>query len=259
MSGRVAAAARALREQHLAGEDLTPLGSNAPRDLAEAYAVQDALHGLVEDAIAGWKIALTTKVMQEFVGIDHPLAGAIFASLVSQSGAALSASRAVHLGVESEIAVRLGADVPAGAGSYDRETIAPFVAACMAGTEVVDDRNCSYKPLDPLLLAADNAFNAGCVLGPERADWRELDLARVRGTMLINGSPVGEGVGGDVLGHPLEALAWLANHLIERGRSLQAGQVVLTGSVVATKWPAVGDEMSTEIEGLGAARLRVER
>ncbi len=262
MSERVRAAVERLRDQHRRGADLAPLGPTSPADLGEAYAVQDAFHlGRMEagDAIAGWKIALTTPVMQEFVGIDHPLAGAIFASSLHQSGATLSAGRYVHLGVESEIAIRIGEDVPPAAGDYDRKRIAPYVAACMAGTEVVDDRNCSYKPLDPLLLAADNAFNAGCVVGPENHDWRSLDLARVRGTMRINGAAVGEGVGGDVLGHPLEALAWLANHLIGRGRRLRAGDVVLTGSVVATRWPEVGDEMTTEIESLGRATLSVGR
>ncbi len=251
------AAAATLRGQHREGADLAPLGAETPTDLDEAYAVQDAVHDLADDRVAGWKIALTTKVMQEFVGIAHPLAGAIFAGTVASSGATLRASRYVHLGVESEIAVRIGHDVAPRSGGHDRESIADAVAACMAATEVVDDRNCSYTPLDPLLLAADNAFNAGCVLGPERPDWQTLDLAALRGTMTINGAVVGEGAGGDVLGHPLEALAWLANHLDARGRRLRAGDVVLTGSVVATKFPAPGDEMTTEIEGLGRATLRV--
>ena len=257
MNPRARAAAEALRAQHRAGADLAPLGADAPHTLGEAYAVQDAFQALAGEPLAGWKIALTTPVMQRFVGIDHPLAGAIFASSVAQTGAVLSRSRFVHLGVESEIAVRIAADLSDDGAPYDRERVAPYVAACMAATEVVDDRNCDYDPLDPLLLAADNAFNAGCVLGPEVASWHEIDLARARGVMRINGEVVGEGMGADVLGHPLAALAWLANHLIERGRTLRAGDVVLTGSVVTTTWPAVGDTMTTEIEGLGAATLQV--
>ncbi len=257
MNRRVRAAAAALRAQHRAGADLAPLGAESPQTLAEAYAVQDAFHALGGAPIAGWKIALTTPVMQQFVGIDHPLAGAIFAGSVAPTGAVLSRARFVHLGVESEIAVRIGEDLPKAQRPYDRDRVAPYVAACMAATEVVDDRNCDYDPLDPLLLAADNAFNAGCVLGPEVADWQTLDLARARGAMRINGKVVGEGVGADVLGHPLVALSWLANHLIERGHSLRAGDVVLTGSVVTTQWPEVGDEMTTELEGLGTATLRV--
>ena len=74
------AAAATLRGQHREGADLAPLGAETPTDLDEAYAVQDAVHDLADDRVAGWKIALTTKVMQEFVGIAHPLAGAILTS-----------------------------------------------------------------------------------------------------------------------------------------------------------------------------------
>ena len=255
MDERVRGAAEALRAQHRAGETLRPLGEYAPRDLAEAYAVQDEGHTLVGAPIAGWKIALTTPVMQQFVGIDHPLAGAIFRHRVSPSGAVRDASELVHFGVESEIAVRLGSDVPTRATPYDRESIAPFVATCMAAIEVVDDRDCDYEALDAPTLAADNAFNAGCVLGPEREDWFALNLAALAGRMEINGEVVGEGTGADVLGHPLHALAWLATHLAERGRALREGDVVLTGSVVTTKWLRAGDTMATEIEGLGRASV----
>ena len=251
-------AAEVLRDAHRAKAPFAPLpAALAPADLAAAYAIQDAGHALRGAPIAGWKIALTTKVMQEFVGIDHPLAGAIFAERVHETGASLDAGEYVNVGVESEIAVRLGADVAAAGAPYDRDSIAPFVSACMAATEVVDDRRCDYGALDPLLLAADNAFNAGCVLGPERPLREVPDLGAATGRMRINGEEVGAGQGADVLGHPLAALAWLANHLIERGRPLERGQVVLTGSVVPTKWPKPGDEMTTEIEGIGSATLRV--
>ena len=75
--------------------------------------------------------------------------------------------------------------------------------------------------------------------------------------MIINGEEVGHGHGADALGHPLSALAWLANSLLRRGRMLRAGDVVLTGSIVATKWLQPGDEMTTIIDGLGEARLKV--
>lgn len=232
-----------------------------PRDVDEAYRVQDRLQALYEAAgkrIAGWKVALTTKVMQELVGVAHPLEGAIFADRVHASPARLRGADYVKLAVESEIAVRLGRDLPAGAKPHDRASVAEAVAACMAGVEIVDDRACDYKRhLDRMQLIADNAWNFGCVIGPEVADWRRLDLAAAKGRMRINGQVVGEGRGGDVLGHPFEALAFLANSLNRRGKLLHAGDVVLTGSVVATKWLKPGDEMSTEIDGLGEARLVV--
>ena len=260
---RAAACAQRLYEDHRGMRRIdAPLPAEfAPRDVAEAYLAQDrlqALYGAAGKRIGGWKVALTTPVMQKLVGVGHPLEGAIFADRIHRSPARLKAADFVNLAVESEIAVRLDRALPAGGKPHDRQSVAEAVAACMAGIEIVDDRACDYKKnLAATLLIADNAWNFGCVLGPEVADWRGLDLAVARGRMRINGEVVGEGRGGDVLGHPFEALAFLANSLNRRGRRLEAGDVVLTGSVVATKWLKPGDEMATEIDGLGEARLSV--
>ena len=123
----------------------------------------------------------------------------------------------------------------------------------MAAIEVVDDRYVDYRALDALTLAADDFFQAGCVLGEPVEGWRSLDLAAVRGRMLINGREVGSGRGGDVLGHPFAALAWLANLCAALDRPLPAGSFVLLGSVVETKWLAAGDRVEIALEGLGAA------
>jgi len=256
------AAAQELWRQHRQQQPLRGLAPvHAPRDVASAYRAQEAFLSLAAaetgQSIAGWKIALTTPVMQSFVGISHPLAGAIFAGSVHRSPAVLRSSACVRIGLEAEIAIRVGTGLPAAGAPYDRHNIAPHVATCAVALEIVDDRRCDYAALDPHLLIADNAFNAGCVVGPEQRDWAELDLARAAGVMQINGEVVGSGVGGDALGHPLVALAWLANHLLERGRQLRANDLVLTGSIVTTKWPRVGDAVAAEVEGLGLAAARI--
>lgn len=121
----------------------------------------------------------------------------------------------------------------------------------------MDDRGADYSNLYFLGVAADNAWNAGVVLGSERTDWQTLDLENASGTMTINGEPAGEGYGRDVLGHPLDALAWLANTLAGRGKELQAGMLVMTGSIVSTKFLNPGDEAAFTFEGLGDIRLSV--
>ena len=85
----------------------------------------------------------------------------------------------------------------------------------------------------------------------ERADWHGIDLENSRGAMTINGEPEGEGYGRDVLGHPLDALAWLANTLAGRGKELKAGMLVMTGSIVSTKFLNPGDEAVIHIRGPG--------
>ena len=256
-------AARFLFDSARAGETHTGLPEQLmPSDLGEAHRVQAALQALWLEAGAGagagWKVALTSQVMQEFVGHDQPCEGMIFASRVHHSPARINASDYIHPGGEAEIAVKLGRDLPAGDSPHSRQSVAAAVAAVMPAIELVEDRAADYGGLNPMLLIADNAWNAGCILGPELSDFAALDLAAVAGRASINGQEIGRGVGGDALGHPFEPLAWLANSLNGRGAMLRAGEVVMTGSIVATHWLRAGEEMVVEIDGLGEARLAVD-
>jgi 2-keto-4-pentenoate hydratase len=228
-----------------------------PPDEACAYAVQDALHRQLSTAgrgpLAGHKIGCTTAVMQRFLNIGNPCAGGIFAPTVQHGHGRFRHADFLHVGVECEIAVRLARDLPAEGAPYDRASVAAAIGACMAAIEVVDDRYEDYKTLDTPTLISDDFFNAACVLGDPVERWHELDLTGVTGRMAINGSEVGVGRGGDILGHPLNALAWLANALAARGRTLATGEFVLLGSVVETRWVEAGDRIEIEIEGLGPA------
>lgn len=254
--GKAARAARHLHDIYRTRAPLAPLPPELrPADLAEAYATQECLQGLLAPArgdIAGYKIAITTPVMQRLMGIDHPCGGAIFASMLHRSPAKLRCAGYVNVAVECEIAVRLGADLPGGR-PYDRDSIADAVESCMAAIEIVDDQKADYKLADGLNLVANNAWNAGCVIGPAVTNWRGLDLAGLSGRMQINGAEVGRGIGADVLGHPFTALAWLATTLAERGRPLRAGMVISTGSIVSTRWPKPGDTVVAQLAGLGEA------
>jgi len=258
---RAAAAARRLFEEHRAGERFTGLPADLrPGNIHEAHAIQDRLQALNEahglGSLAGWKVALTTPVMQRLAGIDHPCAGGIHEACVYRSPVELEARDYVRIGIEAEIAVRLCADL-AGEG-HTRDSVMSAVGAIAPSIEIVDDRECDYDALDGLALVADNSFNFGIVLGPETTEWTRLDLPAVRGRLVINREVVEEGAGEAVMGgHPFEAVAWLANALHARGRHLRAGDIVMTGSIVATKWPAAGDDIVVALDGLGEARLRL--
>ncbi|MCM5570420.1 fumarylacetoacetate hydrolase family protein [Burkholderiaceae bacterium FT117] len=257
-----AAGAASLVRQRL---DLHPILEvpDAPRDLRSGYALQAEANRLLERAgmgpRVGHKIGCTTPVMQAFLGIPSPCAGEVFGKTVMRSGARIPAKGFVRVGVECEIAVRLGRDLPARSTAWDRETVADAVEGAMAAIEIVDDRYADYKSLGVPLLVADDFFNAGCVLGPLRRNWRSLDLAALQGRMSINGTEVGRGRGELVMGHPLNALAWLANARIEHSLPpLRKGEFVLLGSVVATQWLKAGDRVETEVEGLGRLSLAID-
>lgn len=251
----VSATAQIIREHRLNLRPLPALdAATRPRDEAQAYAVQDAVHAALEPSlgrVSGHKIGCTTAVMQAFLKIPNPCAGGVFASTVHASPAHVPHGQFLHVGVECEMVVRLGRDLPASATAYTRDSVAEAVAEIMAGMEIVDDRYVDYKSLDTPTLIADDFFDAGCVLGAPVRDWRALDLTSLTGITWINGIEVGRGRGADVMGHPFAALAWLANNLSQRGRGLRAGEFVFTGSVVETKWVSRGDEVVMEIERLG--------
>jgi len=265
MSGdnRITQAARFLLEEHRARKPFGPIPARcAARTVDEAYAVQEAFHALMSAThgpVAGYKIALTTPVMQRMVGFHEPVSGAILAEMIHLSPCTVRSTDYGRLGVECEIAVRLDADLPVASAPYSRDQVAAAIGAVMAAFELIDDRNADYAQFAPHILTviADNAWNGGIVLGPPATDWRTLDLATAHGTMTINDAVVGEGYGRDVMGHPLDALVWLANGLAQRGKRLARGMVVMTGSIVATKFVHPGDAVRFAIAGIGEVRLSV--
>jgi len=263
ISDKLNAAAEILADHRLAGRRFDRFPENLrPADQDEAYSLQARLHERLTakgcGPLAGRKIGCTTPVMQAYLKIDSPCAGGVFAPTARERYGIFQFEDFRRVGVECEIAVRLGADLTPAGGPYTIETVSPAVAACMAAIEVVDDRYVDYPSLDTPTLIGDDFFDAGCVLGQPVTDWRSLDLATLPGRMTINGTEVGNGVGGDIMGHPLAALAWLASHTAARGETLPAGSFVLLGSVVQTKWLAKGDEVVAQIDGLGEAVARFD-
>jgi 2-keto-4-pentenoate hydratase len=229
-----------------------------PANEAVAYAVQTVLHDLLTDAgwgqVVGHKIGCTTPVMQEYLHIDSPCAGGIFASTAQFQIGRFDYSRFVRVGVECEIAVTVGVDLPANTAPFDLRAVAAAVSACHAAIEVVDDRYVDYPALDTPTLIADDFFGAGCVLGAPVAGFDPFELARATASMTINGKQVGAGVGTDILGEPLEALVWLANNQAARGVGLRAGEFVLLGSLVQTHWLTPGAEVVVANDPLGEVR-----
>jgi 2-oxo-3-hexenedioate decarboxylase/2-keto-4-pentenoate hydratase len=256
-------AALAIRDYRVARRRLPGLDpSLRPADEAAAYRIQNELHRLLTGAglgpVAGHKIGCTTRVMQEFLRIPNPCAGGVFESQVHRTPARLRHANFVRPGVECEMVVRLASDLPQQGAPFNRHSVAAAVGEIIPGMEIVDDRYVDYKSLDTPTLIADDFFDAGCVLAEPLADWRALDVPSLSGTTRINGIEVGRGRGADVMGHPFEALAWLANSLARRGRSLRGGEFVFTGSVVETKWVQPGDEVVMTIDGLGTVEAVFE-
>jgi 2-keto-4-pentenoate hydratase len=155
---------------------------------------------------------------------------------VHPSGATVRRAEFGRLGLEFEIAVRIKSDVPAAPMPYTAEMIQPHIGGVCAAIELVDDRSADYAKLDVLALVADNSWNGGIVLSDFATKWPALE--DVLGTATKDNVEIGEGRGRDILGHPFNSVAWLATHLAARSEGLKAGQVVMTGSVMKTIFPA---------------------
>lgn len=254
--------ARLLEAEHRTRTPFRPLGPDAGiAGLEQAYDVQEALVALNAasrgTSRAGYKIGLTTPRMQAFCGIDHPVAGTVLADRIVASAALLNPARYGRLGIEFEICVRLARDVPPRAAPCSLAEIAEAIDGVCPAVEIIDDRGADYGTLDAVSLVADNAWNEGIVLGAFRHDFP--DLGSVTGTATMNGVNIGTGTGADVLGHPLAALAWLAQHLGTRGSRLEAGDLVMTGSIVTTRFPQHGELYRFEIPELGAVDVAIGR
>ena len=256
-------AAAHLAQQRQNGELVSFPDDLRPANEDQAYAVQAALHhwqrenGLGD--LAGYKIGCTTPVMQEILQIPNPAFGGVLDKRIFANHAEFPLGDFRNPGIECEIALRLSADLSPGGAPYTRETVAPAIGACMAAIELVDNRYGDILSTGAPVMIADDFFQSACILGAEVADWRDLDLAEIEGRTFINGKLAGSGPGSEVLGHPLEALVWLANRFAALGRTLKAGSIVMTGSLVAVQWLETGPvDVMISIDGLGDVSLKLD-
>jgi len=223
----------------------------APSDQAAAFAIQDAVMGLLGERPGGWKVATPP---------DGPSTCApMFASLVHPSPLSIPAAAVPMLGVEAEIAVRLGRDLPPRAIPYARADVEAAIDGVCAAIEIVDSRLQQFLKAPPLAKLADNVGNGAFVYGTPVADWRRLDLSALRVRLELGGKLLVDKVGGCPSGDPIVAVVWLANHLTARNGGLKAGQVVTTGSCVGMPFAQPGDTAIATFDGLGTARVTFTR
>ncbi len=249
-----------LMEAHDIGEQFLPFAKERGiNDVEAAYRVQDAyarrLMAAGNTQPGGFKIGLTTKKMQEMCGIDSPVSGYVAANRIFTSPAKVDVKEHTHIGLEFEIAVKLGRDFPFRPTPYAQGEVTQDILVA-PGVELVDDRNCDYATLEALSLIADNSWNAGIVVGA----WTEppADLGAVEGVVQLNGQEIGRGFGRDALGHPYIPLVWLANFRARTDRPLKQGDIVMTGSLIRTNFPTETCKYHYALAGLGAVDVEVQ-
>jgi 2-keto-4-pentenoate hydratase len=249
---QLAELAQRLRDAYTTGP-VAPLRDGlAPNDAAGAYTVQAANIAEWRQAgrrLVGRKVGLTSKAVQAQLGVDQPDFGALFADMAIADGGELLASKVLQPKAEAEVALILGTDL--GGAKLTREQVAAAVAFAVPAIEIVDSRIADWK-ITFADTVADNGSSAFFVLGSKQKVLQGLDLWSCGMVLEVNGLVVSLGAGAACLGHPLNAATWLAQTLADRGESLHAGDVLLTGALGPMVTLKAGDRVKASIGGLGS-------
>ena len=252
---KIEEAAGLIREAYRTGRPCAPVRTLLPDgDVAAAYAVQEAnTRRWLDDGrrAVGRKIGLTAKAVQVQLGVDQPDYGMLFADMCLGDGEEIVVGRVMQPKVEAEIALVLERDL-----AFEQPTVADVVRAtayALPAIEVVGSRiaNWDIRIVDTV---ADNASSGSFVLGGPARKLDGLDLRLCGMVLERRGEPVSLGAGAACLGNPLNAAAWLARKMVEVGRPLQAGDVLMTGALGPMASVTAGDVVEARISGLGSVR-----
>lgn len=258
-------AAKRLDHAEEAGHQIGCFSQDYPAmTMVDAYAIQSAWVDLKLAAgrrVEGRKIGLTSRAMQNQLGIDIPDSGILFDDMFFDNGATVPKGRFIEPRVEAEIAFIMASDLH-GADATPEAVLAATEAVAPA-LEILDTRifrkdPVTGQPRTVLDTIADNAANAGIVLGAERHDPSTVNLAWV-GAILKRGAIVEEtGLGAGVLGDPLISMVWLAERLAEHGDYIRAGEVVLSGSFVRAVEAPSGSSFVADFGDFGSVSCAFE-
>lgn len=245
-----------LRQAQATKTPISPLRDDIGEHNEElAYAIQqvNTNHKLVDGArIVGKKIGLTSIKVQEQFGISTPDFGILFDDMEVLNGLSLPISEVMQPKIEGELAFVLG-----GSLDNDKLTIVDIINSIdyvLPSLEIVGSRieNWNIRIADTV---ADNASASHYVLGHTPKMLDDIDIVNCKMNMTINGKLKSSGSGKDCLGSPLNAVLWLARKMQAVGQPLQAGELILSGSLGPMVVVNAGDHVDAEFEGLGSVSI----
>lgn len=247
----------ALLAAHTSRRPIPPLTETHPDlTLEQAYAVQEHQVAAWKKAgrtVVGYKVGLTSLAMQKQLGVDQPDFGRLLDDMVLDPSQPVSLERFISPKIEPEISFVLKSDLRGPGLTLD--DVRDAVGYAVTSLEIIDSRISDWRIKLPDTIA-DNASSGALVLGSEHIRIDSQDLAATAVTLSVNGKVVGEGTGAAVLGHPLNGLLWVANTLGALGQTLEAGAVVMSGSMTAAVPIGPGDTVTATFSGLKTLEVR---
>lgn len=248
-------AAARLREAYR-GKPVPPLRDLlGPVDSDSAYAVQLINTRFWEAQgrrVVGRKIGLTAKAVQQQLGVDRPDFGVLFQDMEIAADGILEPAAVIQPKVEAEVALIFARDLDK--PDATAQDVFAAVESAVAAIEIVDSRIADWK-ITFADTVADNGSSAFFVLGTEKKPLPGLDLYTCGMVLEVNGAIASLGAGAACLGHPLNAAAWLARTLAQRGEPLEAGDIVLTGALGPMVPLTRGTHVRATIGGVGSVNF----
>lgn len=222
--------------------------SEAPASLDDAYAIQDRVTAQL-GGVAGWKVGAPSPTAE-------PVAAPLPRSLVKPSPSVWPPGSFRLIGVEAEIAFRIGRDLPASSQTRSLAQVRDVVSSLHVAIEIVDSRIAAYPKVDRFWALADNQNNGGFTYDPVGVPWTERDLTEAPVRLILDGAVRMEQRGGNTAGDPVRLLVWLVNHACSVRGGLPEGTMITTGSYTGTIFVEPNSDCVAEFEGLGRAEAR---
>ncbi|MCX7140910.1 MAG: fumarylacetoacetate hydrolase family protein [Proteobacteria bacterium] len=250
MSSSTDTIAALLVDAHTRGIQFQATPAPAPATAKDAYAAQDRVFAALYPGQRGgaWKVGGASPDVE-------PTAAPIPSAGLHPSPAHVPAKGFHMIGIESEIAFRLGRDLPPRAAPYTEDEIAAGVTEALVTIELCDTRLSNWKDTSALWRLADFQLNAALVIGSGRQDWRAIDFTKQRAELWIDGALNKEATGVHPYGNPIRLLPWLAAHCAARGGGLHAGDIITTGTWTGMEFVAPGAEVRACFPGIGEASV----
>lgn len=246
-----------LYEALVARQPVAPLTASHPEmTIEDAYHVQQRMISLrlaTGERVVGKKIGVTSKPVMNLLGVHQPDFGYLLDGMVYNEGESIEIDSLIQPKAEGEIAFLLKKDLQ-GPGVTAADVLAA-TEGVMACFEIVDSRIQDWK-IKIQDTVADNASCGVFVLGDQLVDLADVDLALCGMVLEKNGEIVVTGAGAATMGHPVNAMVWLANMLGSLGIALKAGDIVLSGAMGAMVPVVKGDNLRMSIGGIGGCSVR---
>jgi 2-keto-4-pentenoate hydratase len=223
-----------------------------------AYAIQSAWTAMRlarGETVAGRKIGLTSKAIQQQLGVHEPDYGTLWQSSfypAAKGWVEIPAGDFLQPRIEGEVAFLIGTALRG--PSITPQAVLAATEACALGIEIVASRIADWR-IKLVDTISDNASYGGFTLGPWDKAMRDADLAALAMTIHHNGALAAEGIGAAALGHPAASTAWLANKLAAFGVSLEPGDIVISGGITKMLPVKAGDVFEFTLTGQPAVTV----